>query len=284
MGTTVNKIACQYAIVRFAPFVETGEFANVGIVMMAPKNNYFGFQLEIKWHARVTNFFNKFDPVVYRATLNNLRIELERAADMLKQHGFDKGLKTNKVNFAAGLFDEIIRPRETILRFGKLRTILTENPKETLKELFGYYVERNFVTKEYQETALEKGVRKLLTVEKLGDRFVKATVGNDEYHTNFPFVEQKNGHPIKIIKPLHLAQDEPSKILEHGGAWLFRIQQLKKRGLLPLPRNVLFTLSGPTSGGNRGKAYKDIEDDLRGVGVGVAAYSEKQAIVDFASL
>ncbi|MFV2058484.1 MAG: DUF3037 domain-containing protein [Thiohalomonadales bacterium] len=282
MGTTVNKIACQYAIVRFAPFVETGEFANVGIVMMAPKHRFFDFQLEIKRHGRITNFFDKFDPKVYRATLYNLRDELDRAANMLKQHGFDKRLKANDINFATGLFKEIIRPRETIIRFDNMRTVLAGDPKETLKELFGYYVERNFVTKEYQETVLEKGVRKLLYDQKMSDRFVKAIVGNDEYHTNFPFVERRNEHPVKIIKPLHLAHEEPSKILDHGGAWLFRINQLKKLGLLP--SKVLFTISGPDADGNRCKAYKDIESGLLETGVGVAAYSEKQKIVDFASL
>lgn len=39
----MTRIACQYAIVRFAPFVETEEFANVGIIMIAPKQRFFGF-------------------------------------------------------------------------------------------------------------------------------------------------------------------------------------------------------------------------------------------------
>ena len=30
------KYACLYSIVRFAPFAETEEFANVGIVLTAP--------------------------------------------------------------------------------------------------------------------------------------------------------------------------------------------------------------------------------------------------------
>ena len=50
----MNKVACQYAIVRFAPFVETGEFANVGIIMMAPKQRFFAFELELKRYKRIT--------------------------------------------------------------------------------------------------------------------------------------------------------------------------------------------------------------------------------------
>jgi len=41
----MTKLACQYALLRFRPFAETGEFANVGIVMLAPEARFFGFRL-----------------------------------------------------------------------------------------------------------------------------------------------------------------------------------------------------------------------------------------------
>lgn len=260
--------------------METGEFANVGIVMMAPKQHYFGFRLETKRYARITHFFNELEPKLYRAAMYNLQDELERADGIFKQHGFDKRTKTNDIQFAHGLFGEIVKPRETIVRFGNIRTILADDPAKTLKELFGYYVERNFVTKEYKETILEKGIRKLLYNAEVGDRFLRATIGNDEYHASFPFVEQENEQPVKIIKPLHLRQDEPSKILDHGGAWLFRINQLKKRHLLP--DKVLFTLDGPDGNTNRSKAFRDIEESLLETGVGVVPYTKKNEIIDFA--
>jgi len=276
----VNKIACNYAIVRFAPFVETGEFANVGIVMIAPKYCYFGFKLGIKKYARITHFFNNLDHKVYQATLYNLRDELKRATNMLKQHGFDKRLKNNDVNFATKLFGEIIRPRETIVRFSNIRTVLTDNPAEKLEELFGYYIERNFVTKEYQESILEKGVRKLLYDANVGDHFVRTKVGDDEYYTNFPFVEQRNERPIKIIKPLHLAYDELKKIIDHGAAWVNKIEQLKKRDLLP--NKVLFTVAEPDVSTKRWDACKEIEDKLLGAGVAVVLATKQQEIIDFA--
>ena len=65
----MNKVACQYAIVRFAPYVETGEFANVGIVMMAPKQRYFKFEVELKRYGRITKFFDDVDAKLYKKTL-----------------------------------------------------------------------------------------------------------------------------------------------------------------------------------------------------------------------
>ncbi len=276
----MTKIPCQYAIVRFAPFVETGEFANVGIIMIAPKRRFFCFELEIKRYGRITNFFEEIDAKVYKKTLHNLKNELDRATNIFKQHGFDKHLKHNDIEFANGLFHEIARTRETIIRFSDVRTVLTDNPEEKLKDLFAYYVERNFVTKKYQEALLENNVRQLLFKANIGDRFTKNIVGNDAYHVVFPFVEHKKNKPNRVIKPLHLGHKEPTKILDHGAAWLFRINKLKENCLKP--ENILFTLSGPDEDGNRMNAYHEIEKDLIKTGVQVTMHDKNEEILDFA--
>ena len=279
----MNQIACQYAIIRFAPFIETGEFANIGIIMMSPKHRYYGFQLEIKRHGRITRFFDDIDSSVYRRTVYNLKDELERVADLLKPHGFDKRLKHNDVDYSTELFNEITRTRETIIRFSEVRTILTSDPKIQLKELFSYYVERNFITKEYKETLLEKNIRQLLYKANIGDRFVKEKIGDDAYHVSFPFVEQKNDR-TKVIKPLHLGHEESTNIYNHGGQWVFKINQLRKKRLLKT-KNILFALSGPkTSNHNSYEAYTYIKNSLLDTGVEVISYeNHKQDIIKFAT-
>jgi len=277
----MNKIACQYVIVRFAPFIETGEFANVGILMIAPKQRFFGFELEIKRYARITHFFEEIDAKVYRKTLYNLKDELERASFVLSQHGFDRRFKTNDVDFANGIFSEIVRTRETIIQFGEVRTVLTDNPQKKLKQLFAYYVERNFVTKQYQEALLEKSVRKLLYKINVGDKFIKDKIGDDAYQVNFPFVEHRLNKPDKIIKPLHLAHEDSTKIYDHGASWVFRINKLKDKYLNL--NDVLFTLSGPTDDENRIKAYQEIEKELMATGVHVTPCNNETEIINFAT-
>lgn len=277
----MNKTPCLYAVVRFAPFVETGEFANVGIVMMAPEQRFFGFKLMGRRHARVTHFFEQMEPKVFRATMNTLREEMERAGGLLRQHGFDKRFKLNDVDFAKRLFTEIVRPRETVIKFSEPRAVLADEPGATLEELYGYYVERDFVTREYQEAVLERGVRKWLWQARIAERFTRLEVGNDEYHVAFPFVEKLGELPVKAIKPLRLDHDQPSKILDHGGQWLFRVQTLKRRKLLP--EKVLFAVGGPTEQGARGKAFAEIVGNLKDTGVDVLPFSDKAQILDFAA-
>lgn len=279
----MNKFACLYTIVHFAPFVETGEFANVGIVMMAPDQRYFGFKLMGRRHSRVTHFFEQLDPKVFRTLLGALREELDRVGGMLRQHGFDRRLKKNDVDFAKRMFFEIVRPRETIIKFSEPRAVLVEDLGAKLEELYGHYVERDFVTREYQETVLERGIRKWLFQAQAGERFTRLEVGNDEYHVTLPFVEAPGDIPVKAIKPLHLAHSQPSKILDHGGQWLFRVQSLKRRNLLP--EKMLFAVGGPAENDAlRFKAYEEIVSCLQEIdGVKVVPIAEKAKILDFVS-
>ncbi len=150
----MSKTPCQYAIVRFMPYVETGEFANVGILMMAPATGYFGFKLLTRRHGRITKFFAALDAKVFRQAMFELQEELERVHRLLKSEGFDRHPNTNDSELAKRIFAEVLRPRETIIQFSEQRVVLADDPIQTLKELFAYYVERNFVTKEYRETVL----------------------------------------------------------------------------------------------------------------------------------
>jgi hypothetical protein len=278
----MTKTACLYAIVRFAPFAETGEFANVGIVMMDPEQRYFGFKLMGLRHSRVTRFFEQLDGHVFRATMKAVREELERVATLLRQHGFDKRYKKNDVEFAKRLFGEMIRPRETVITFSEARVVLVDAAGSSLEELYGHYVERDFVTPKYQGRVLERGVQKWLWSAGIAERFTRMDVGNEEYHAPFPFVEKRGGTVIKAIKPLNLAQPQASKILDHGGQWLFRVNALKKRGLLPC--KVLFAVGPPPDGETpQRRAFEEIVGSLQETGVSVLPYSHKADILEFAA-
>jgi hypothetical protein len=276
----MSKTPCQYAIVRFMPYVETGELANVGVVMMAPAARYFGFELLTRRHGRITKFFEELDAKVFRHAMFELQQELERVHSLLKSHGFDRRLKNNDVGFAKRLFGEVLRTRETIVRFGEHRVVLADDPKQTLKELFAYYVERNFVTKEYRETVLESGLRKLFFQNRLGERFHRTKVGDDEFNVTFPFVEMRDDRPTKIIKPLNLAQGETTKILEHGNKWEFRVRKLRQRSALP--EKILFAFEGPEEEGPRVRACQEAAGMLRGTGVIVLPYKDRTEILQFA--
>lgn len=277
----MNKFTCQYALLRFRPFVETGEFANVGVVLLSPEGRFFGYKL-LKKYARITQFFHQLDRKVYLDGKALFLEELERFAAHLRQHALDGRKRTPDVALATGLFAELTRPRDAMLQFDVRRVVLADDPKAKLIELFEHYVERAFVTKAYQERLLENNVRRLLfrADTAIGLQYRQEKVGAPDFIVNFPFVRTIDNRIDSIIKPLYLAQDDPTRVLTHGGQWVDKIQRLSRRGALP--NAVLFPVASPPADSPSFAAAQEIRDDLMRLGMLVADADDGAAILAFA--
>jgi hypothetical protein len=276
----MKKFACQYALLRFRPFVETGEFANVGIALMAPDARFFGFRV-LKKYGRITQFFHQLDRQVYLDGRQLFKEEMERFTKELRHLALD-GRKTRPdLALARNLFAEVVRPREAMLQFSEQRLVLADDPKTKLLQLFDHYVERNFVTKEYQERLLENNVRKMLVRAQVGTKYQREKIGTEDFSVNFPFVRMVDGMPAKVIKPLYLAQDDTTKILTHGGQWVDKVRRLRKRGALPA--DVLFPVTEPAPNTKPYHAFQEIRTDLLAAGVEVVPANDESLIIQFAS-
>lgn len=272
----MKRIGCRYAIVRFLPYAETQEFANVGIVLSCPETGFFGFKLEKRRYGRVAAFFAKLDMKVYRAAIGGFEKELARVAGYIA----DNRLRGDELRAA---FDSLVHPREAIVRFGSVRPKLVESPEEALDQLFAYYIEHDFATPEHQERVVMMRVRALVNSLKLERPFKPRDIGDMDYvHVKFPLVQADDGHVLKAIKPFFLAQDEPNKILTYGGGWVDRIKRLRNRKLLP--EAVLFAVEGPSiDTGLCHEAYEEICTELRGYDVQVIPAAQEQQIKAFAT-
>lgn len=147
-----NKLSITYSIIRFQPFVETGEFANVGIVMMVPETGYFDFRLETKRIARITDFFEGLAPITVKATLGSVQSELIRIRSL---SGYMPNGQENpefpKEHDASHLFMSLTKKREGNIRFSDHRYAFHADPEVKLQDLFDHYVRHEFVTPLYQE-------------------------------------------------------------------------------------------------------------------------------------
>ncbi|EYS89484.1 hypothetical protein CF68_33190 [Cupriavidus sp. SK-4] len=269
------KYACQYAIVRFMPYVETGEFANVGVVMVCPKTGYFDFKLLTRVR-RITAFFEELDAKVYRAARDALRDELNRVKELYGQ------VLDSQVQ-ATHLFRELVRPRESMIRFADVRVVLADEPASELIKVFEHAVGRAFATKAYQEQILEKHIQSTLRAADLTALFKARKIGNEAYHAKFPFVRVNwEGMPIKAIKPLHLAHDDPAAIFDHGWEWLGKIKRLHTEQ--QLPQQVMFAVNAPAqSDALLSRAYRDVVTELNTApNSSVVPYDDAQAILRFA--
>lgn len=274
----MKKFACQYALLRFRPFVETGEFANVGVVLMAPEARFFGFRL-LKKYGRITQFFHQLDCKVYLNGRALFQEELDRFAGELRRLALDGRKREADLTLARNLFAELVRQREAMLQFDEQRIALADDPKAKLDALYDHYIERNFVTKEYQERLLESTVRKLLFRAKVGADYQQHKVGNDDFAVNFPFVAMAEGRAERVIKPLYLAQGDSTKLINHGGLWVDKVRRLRKRNALP--ENVLFPVTAPTPNSRQYEAFEEIREDLLGAKVQVVPANDENLILQF---
>lgn len=256
----MRKHAVSYAIIRFQPHVETEEFANIGIVLVAPRMSYFDFRLETRRLGRLTSFFDSVEATTIRSVLKSYNVELKRIRDLAGHTGSGQGrFEFELSDNAEHLFHALTKDREGVIRFSDIRFAMTDSPKAKLDELFDYYVRRNFASSVYREGMLEKHVRGILKLRNIGRNLKPMAFSDGLYSAKFPFVEIVQDKPRKVLKPIYLGQDEPSRILEHGNKWLFTINRLKEK----LPPDVVVAVEGPKDSSKRRQAFHEAVEQFR---------------------
>ncbi|MCU8044394.1 MULTISPECIES: DUF3037 domain-containing protein [unclassified Shewanella] len=266
-------VLCHYAIIRFMPFLETEEFANVGVLLFAPKTGYSSFKMAPKRFARVTDFFDDLDGNIYQKGLDIFHTELQRVTE-------DHSFLTGKNQLSA--FQEVTRLREGVFRFGNMSAILAEDPAKKLDELYDYFVGRDFVTKEYREQVMVRSLRGGLRKNVSDMHFVqKELTGELNTAIKMPLVATLETH-LKVIKPLAFNHTKPISLLEHGEKWIGRAKRLLNNETVQ-PRHMLFTVEKPANCKNELEAaYLEVEREMLNLGVYVLPFADKQSIYQFA--
>lgn len=223
----------RYAIIRYRPFAETGEFANVGIVVLDTDLGQLGFELAPRRFPRVRQFFDVDAHEAYGAAIDLLRLELGRISDYLPTLGVS----------ADKLFDEFIRRREGSIQYSGMRPLCSAGSLgDVVKKLFGRYIQRDFVNERTPEEILTRGIR--LAFKREGIRHFKSLQIDDELvRIKFPFAY--SAEKLFAIKPLAFGHRNPMNVLDYGAHWRNRLSYLLERGKVQ-PKSVLLALERPT--------------------------------------
>lgn len=216
------KQMCKYALVQFMPFVETGEFANVGVLLCVPKKGYWDFKLAPTQFGRVTSFFKEMDRKVYQVALKNFAAEM-----CLTQKHAQAFHNEGSVNF----FNEITRPREALLHFSAVRTLLTDSPEKELEALYERFINRGFVNKPYKEQQMVSALKKQFALENIAVKYTEKKLKAGVREFTVPLTAETN-RGLKLIKPLAFDQERPTQILEHGETWVNRLRALLEQDLV----------------------------------------------------
>jgi hypothetical protein len=265
------KTLYQYAIVRFLPHAQTGEFANVGIVLCAPDQAVFEFRLAPARFARVTDFFEDVDGKLYKTTINTVQTELTRIKDYAA---------TVLPRELVAMMQELVRPRETLVRYSDLRTVLVDKkPAAIADQLFEQLVHRTFLTEAYQEQLMVRAIRAQLKTEKLTHFKQQPLVGRFEEIT-LPLVAKTND--TFVIRPLAFQQQNATKMMDHAQTWLGRFDRLAKNDVLKT-QNILLPLQGPTNTNPKlTGAFCEVSREFEQLGFYTIPHHDTKAISTFA--
>lgn len=210
-------IAYKYCIIRFVPFIEVEEFANVGVIIKYGDNE-FKYRLNTHNLSRVLDFFSiKRDSIVE----------------------FLRGFET-ELNYWTGYFqgndrpiDHILEslsvPKSNLIQCSSIRFGVTELSANELEEmLYQKFVQPTPAQKRTREEELVKHVRTVLKELPEGKLFSKKYVGdNKHFTTSFPFVRFMDSR-CDLIRPLDLGFDNPTKIIEHADMLAAKVRRVKE--------------------------------------------------------
>ena len=271
----MNKIAYQYSIVRFMPFPDAEEFANVGIIVAFPQSNTFHAQLDTTHYKRVTDFFGlKKKRTLYTQTLQVYARELEAVHQMVTIKSFT----------ASQALQGLAKPLQNLIQQSDVRTGLWKEAGATEQDIFDYlyqkYVHADQVKQEYREQVLERHMKEHLKNLNLSSPFKADKLGDkNTFETNFPFVQQHR-NKTRVIKPLFLGQPEPSKIIEHGELLISKIRGLERFNAKPDDLLIAFDTGEVNSDHSRNNQQM-LLDELKAFG-DVIESTNHRAISDFA--
>lgn len=268
-----HRYACNYAVLRFLPYLETDEFVNLGVVVHCAETKFLGVKVETKRRRRATQFFPELDQRAFAGARAAIVTEMERVQKLV-MHEADRELGRR-------VFRELVRPRETVFRFGELRTILASDPQEVTERLFEQYIDRRFAQQaEYQERVMADRYWEALQAFPLCHFHRNREVGTDRYHVRLPITSDRtgrNGSPQSAIKPLNLNRKNPSAVTQHGDAWTQRLRRLRE--VDALPEQMIFAVSRPTNARCL-EAAREIEAELGKAGAAVVAASDEQTVLE----
>lgn len=270
----MNRHVAHYTLVRLLPQADAGEFANIGVVLACPDRQFFDFRL-IKRYTRVTQFFEEFARPLFPKVRNEVQAEL----DYLKQRVLAGQAGAGGMT---AVMAELARPREAMIRYAPLRTLLTGDPAADLQRLLARFVARDGQeVQQRRELLMNQQIRKTLADFKLAEVFKEDELGDDGFHVKLPFVNLRNGAAWAVIKPIDLSQDEAQKIYDHGDVWTQRLKRLQRMkqlgGGLMVP-----TQRPPSDDVRRTKACNEIEAALRELGAEVTAGTDAAPVIEFA--
>jgi hypothetical protein len=225
----------QYAVIRFQPYTETGEFANIGVIAIDPKAGHFRFKIAERNSKRVTNFFKNINISFYSKTIAQIKRDLEARA---------KEVSYSKAN-AIDMFEDLIRPKSNLFQFEQPGALKAIDINDAVDKLYGDFVRQDFAKAKSYEDLLRKRVQDQLKELNLDSPFKPYDFsGPGGIKAKFDLV-RVNDQSSRIIKPFAFNGKSANKLSDHTFNELKKLEiahksrELKSKMSILIPVDVI---------------------------------------------
>lgn len=250
----MNVKAYLYALVRFMPFSEAEEFANVGVVIIDLENARMEFKTERTKYRRYTEFFSGVNGTMYRHLMLNVENELGHT-----QHA----IRGSAPEHAAQVFDFLTRPKEGIICYSRPRGIMGEEIIDTLEKLFKRFVDQDVSDAPRKEALLNKKIETFIN-SIAPKTFKEDKILHEDVFITLPFVQKVNGLAERAIKPLFLGQKNLNDVYTHGESWIGKIKRLRK--VMDWTGDIYIPIETSKPTDKHFQAHKEIKRELQSLG------------------
>jgi hypothetical protein len=215
--------AYTYTVLRYVHDITTGEFVNVGVAIYAPDARYASAICRTTY-SRLSRVFPGMDGDAFKSSMRYIQSRFEETGDKLKSELPLDGRPKTVIDLA----QRILPADESSLQWSTAGSGLTENPSETLENLFDRFVTRyderppletrsdEDVWRKYKRNLEARHVLKHLQPKKIA-------VQDDEVEFEYAW---KNNQ-WHCLEPLSFDLRSPDSIKRKAHEWLGQIQSVK---------------------------------------------------------
>ena len=211
----------NYTVLRYVHDVLTGEFVNVGLVMLIPGSPLI-FHETRKTFSRIKDVFPDLDSDAYKEAMRSIDRSLKNIQKNLVDEGFFKENKN------AGDYARIaLPPDDSSLQWSPSGSGLTINPEKTFNELFSRYI--TYYNREKSRLRNDRDLWRIVD-GKLKDKnidipFESKKISSDIDQMNFDHV-WKNGR-LNVLEPLSFDLSDQDNIKNKARRYFGHISAVK---------------------------------------------------------
>ncbi|MDP8079768.1 DUF3037 domain-containing protein [Phocoenobacter skyensis] len=270
------KTPILYSFVRFRPYIETGEFVNVGLLMCEPQTQKLTFGLVPKNSGRVNHFF--YNSRIFEEIRDTINSELK----------YIKKIVENDFRFSpeevARFFHNFVDCKEGIVQYSNAVVGVVDDPQANFSQLYREYIHFGGVKSVSQENNIVREFKDLFKAQSnpIFNNYKECLVKGETSKFKLPLALKDNNDNkvIRGIKPLAFDQNETASMIEHCDSWVAKINRSTAEGLIKKDC-ILFALDTANT-----KAKIKILDTIKRTfdhfSINHTDWKNKEEVLDFA--